>query len=232
MYHSVSDTGAPELARYRVNPGAFEQQLRFLRQQGYYTTSADDLLESVRTGQALPGRPIMLTFDDGYRDFYETAWPLLHRYDFAALVFIVTGKVAGRADWDSSYGEPASLMGWDEIEALSRLGVTFGSHLATHRAADCLSTEELLNEGSSSRFELEKRLKSTIRSIAFPFGIHGSRVINTLRLCGYEIGFTTADGVSSIHMNPLTLPRLEISGSDDLEDFACKIRRYAAPHRR
>jgi glycosyltransferase involved in cell wall biosynthesis/peptidoglycan/xylan/chitin deacetylase (PgdA/CDA1 family) len=226
MYHRVSSAGAVELARYRVYPHAFEQQLRFLRQQGYYTVSADTLLDAIRSGQSLQGRPIMLTFDDAYRDFYETAWPLLQRYDFTAQVFVVTKKVSGCADWDSGYGEPAPLMGWDEIEALSRSGVAFGSHLATHHAADCLSTEELLNEGASSRYELETRLKTEVHAVAFPFGIHSPRVINTLRLCGYQIGFTTSDGISSIRMDPMVLPRLEIMGSDSLEDFACKIRRH------
>lgn len=228
MYHRVSDAGVAELARYRLCPRVFEQQLRFLRQHGYYTITADTLRDAIRSGEALPGRPIMLTFDDAYRDFYETAWPLLQRYDFDAQVFVVTEKVAGCADWDSNYGEPALLMSWDEIESLNAGGVSFGSHLATHRAADCLSTEELLSEGASSRFALEARLDSEVRSIAFPFGIHNYRVINTLKLVGYEIGLTTNDGVASIRMNPMALPRLEIMGSDDLAAFARKIGRHGA----
>jgi peptidoglycan/xylan/chitin deacetylase (PgdA/CDA1 family) len=119
-------------------------------------------------------------------------------------------------------------MSWEEIESLSAEGVSFGSHLATHRAADCLSTEELLSEGASSRFALEARLDSEIRSIAFPFGIHNYRTINTLKLAGYEIGLTTHDGVASIRMNPMALPRLEVMGSDDLAAFARKIGRYDA----
>jgi peptidoglycan/xylan/chitin deacetylase (PgdA/CDA1 family)/SAM-dependent methyltransferase/GT2 family glycosyltransferase len=228
MYHRVSDTGAAELARYRITPRVFEQQLRFLRQHGYYTITADALRDAIRSGEALPGRPVMLTFDDAYRDFYETAWPLLQRYDLEAQVFVVTDKVSGCADWDSNYGEPAPLMSWEEIESLSAEGVSFGSHLATHRAADCLSTEELLSEGASSRFALEARLDSEIRSIAFPFGIHNYRTINTLKLAGYEIGLTTHDGVASIRMNPMALPRLEVMGSDDLAAFARKIGRYDA----
>jgi peptidoglycan/xylan/chitin deacetylase (PgdA/CDA1 family)/SAM-dependent methyltransferase len=228
MYHRVSSTGAAELRRYRVDPADFEQQLRFLRQHGYYTISADDLLDAVRSGRSLPGRPIMLTFDDAYRDFYDTAWPVLQRYDFSAHVFVVTERVAGFADWDSTYGEPAPLMSWKEIEALSSSGVTFGSHLATHRAADCLSTAELLNEGTSSRCELEARLHQKIRSIAFPFGINNSRIVNTLQLCGYEIGFSTTDGVASMRMDPMILPRLEIMGSDTLSDFASKIGHHAS----
>ena len=228
MYHRVSDTPVAGLARYCIDPRLFEQQLRFLRQHGYYTITADALRDAIRSGEALPGRPMMLTFDDAYRDFRETAWPLLQRYDFDAQVFVVTDKVSGCADWDSSYGEPAPLMSWEEIERLSAEGVSFGSHLATHRAADCLSTEELLSEGASSRFALEARLDSEIRSIAFPFGIHNYRVINTLKLVGYEIGLTTNDGVASIRMDPMALPRLEIMGSDDLAAFAWKVARHDA----
>jgi peptidoglycan/xylan/chitin deacetylase (PgdA/CDA1 family) len=225
MYHRVSDTGVPELARYRVDPWAFEQQLRFLRQHGYHSVTANDLLAAIRSGEPLRGRPIMLTFDDAYRDFYETAWPLLQKYDFTADVFVVTDKVAGCADWDSSYGEPAPLMTWDEIETLEAEGIVFGSHLATHRAADCLSTVELLHEGESSRLALETRLGENVRAIAFPFGIHNRRVVNTLKLCGYEIGVTTEYGIAAMWMDPMTLPRVEVEGSDDLATFAWKIER-------
>jgi peptidoglycan/xylan/chitin deacetylase (PgdA/CDA1 family)/GT2 family glycosyltransferase len=228
MYHRVSESGAPELARYRVDPRVFEQQLQFLRQQGYHAITASELLEAMRSGEPLRGRPIMLSFDDAYRDFFDSAWPLLQRYDFKAQVFVVTEKVAGCADWDSNYGESAPLMAWDEIETLNAKGIAFGSHLASHRAADCLSTEELLREGAASRFELETRLRSEIRSIAFPFGIHSHRVINTLKMCGYELGVTTNDGVASIRMDSMMLPRVEVMGSDDLAAFAWKIGRHDA----
>jgi peptidoglycan/xylan/chitin deacetylase (PgdA/CDA1 family) len=231
MYHRVSSDGAAELGRYRVDPTDFEQQLRFLRQHGYHTISVDNLLGAARSGHSFAGRPIMLTFDDGYKDFYDTAWPILKRYDFSAHVFVVTGRVAGCADWDRTYGEPAALMGWGEIEALSGCGVTFGSHLATHRAADCLSTAELLNEGRSSRCVLEARLRENVRSVAFPFGICNSRIANTLRLCGYEIGFSTSHEIASIRMDPMILPRVEIMGSDTLSDFAGKIGRLASNRR-
>jgi len=228
MYHRVSETGTPVLARYRVEQRAFEQQLRFLRQHGYYGITAADLLEAIRAGEPLRGRPIMLTFDDAYRDFFDRAWPLLQRYDFPSQVFVVTEKVAGYADWDASYGEPAPLMSWDEIVALSTKGVGFGSHLATHRAACGLPTDELLREAASSRFSLEARLQTEVRSIALPFGLHNRRVIETLKICGYEIGVTIQEGVASIRMDPLMLPRLEIVGSDDLAAFARKVGRRDA----
>jgi peptidoglycan/xylan/chitin deacetylase (PgdA/CDA1 family) len=228
MYHQVSGAGAPSRERYRVDPRAFEQQLRFLRQHGYHSISAAEFLEAIRIGEPLRGRPVMLTFDDAYRDFFDTAWPLLRRYDFGAEVFVVTEKVGGCADWDVGDGKPAPLMAWEEIEALRGMGVGFGSHLASHRTADGLSTEELLREGACSRFALEARLQGEIRAIALPFGNHNQRVIRTLRTCGYEIGFTTHDAVASIRMDPMILPRLEIMGTDDLAAFASKIGRHDA----
>jgi peptidoglycan/xylan/chitin deacetylase (PgdA/CDA1 family) len=227
MYHRVAEDCLPALKRYCVHPRDFEDQLRFLRQHGYYALSPSSLLKAILARRPLPGRPVMLTFDDGYKDFRENAWPLLEKHDFGADVFVVTDKVGGRADWDAEYGPPAGLMDWGEIADLFAKGCRFGSHLATHPAADGLPTDELIFEGASSRLSLEARLGAEIRTIAFPYGAHDDRVVHALRWCGYELGFTTADAVSTIYMDPMRLPRVEITGSDDLRSFAKRIRATA-----
>jgi peptidoglycan/xylan/chitin deacetylase (PgdA/CDA1 family) len=168
---------------------------------------------------------MMLTFDDGYKDFLETAWPILERYDFVAEVFLVTERIGESADWDGEYGEPAPLLSWDDVKVLSARGVRFGSHLATHRAADGLDTEEILREGASSRASLQKHLNQEIRDVALPFGAIDNRVLGCLRICGYQVAYTTRTGVASTRGNPLELPRIEITGDDGIVEFARKLGR-------
>ena len=83
--------------------------------------------------RAVPGKPIVITFDDAYLDFYDNAWPLLQHYGFPATVFVPTGHVGGDAAWDSTHGQPAPIMGWDQIVRLGAAGVQIGSRSCCHR---------------------------------------------------------------------------------------------------
>jgi peptidoglycan/xylan/chitin deacetylase (PgdA/CDA1 family)/GT2 family glycosyltransferase len=220
MYHRIADNGPAALARYRVTAQAFVAQLRLLRRHGYHAITSADLVRHLESGRVFAGLPVLITFDDGYRDFHDSAWPLLRRADFRAEVFIPTDKVGGTADWDAADGPPAPLMGWREIERLHAQGVAFGSHLASHRAADGLSGDELLREAALSRGLLERRLGTPVRSVVLPYGVGSERVTRVLAACGYTVAFTTRPGMASLRDAPLTLPRIEVRGDWDLAAFA------------
>ena len=133
MYHRVAQDGPAELAPYRVTPHNFAHQMRFLRRRGFRSTSPDEWQSAGHRG-SLIGRPILLTFDDAYLDFYETAWPILRSNDFTAHIFVPTAHVGGAAVWDREFGAPAPLMDWSMIAELAADGVTlrqpFGEPLA------------------------------------------------------------------------------------------------------
>ena len=93
LYHRVATDGPPELGRYRVSPDAFEEQLRLLARSGYRGITLAEWGRALRARRPVDGRAVALTFDDGYRDFLTTAWPLLRRYRFSATVFVVTDAV-------------------------------------------------------------------------------------------------------------------------------------------
>lgn len=225
MYHRVCTDGPEALAPYRVMPAAFEAQLQVLRRHAYYTIGSDDLLEAIQSGRPFQGRPVMLTFDDGYTDFYTDAWPLLRRYGFFAEVFIVTERVGGTADWDKQYGEPAPLMPWQAIRELAANGIRFGSHLATHTRVELLSEDEMLREARESRRTLGAQLGRDIVSISLPFGGGDQSTFSLLERCGYRIEFGTLPGTATTSDAPMGLPRIEIFNTDDVASFACKLGR-------
>lgn len=229
MYHRIAESGPAGLARYRVHPRAFEQQLRFLRANGFHAITSSELHAAIRDGGRIGGRPVMLTFDDGYADFFDFAWPLLRRYGFTAEVFVPTGKVGANASWDRHHGQAAPLMTWEQIRILRGAGVRFGSHLARHLPATGLPDEELLREGAASRAALEARLGDEVRSVAYPFGAYDDRVAAAMRACGYRIALTCDEAIASVDMDPLALPRLEVSGRADLAAFAELLEPPAAP---
>ena len=219
MYHRIADDGPPDLAPYRVSPADFERQLLFMRRRGFRSVSLAEWRAARRAG-SLGGRPVLLTFDDAYVDFRENAWPLLKRYDFSAHVFIPTDKVGGAADWDRHYGEPAPIISWDDIAGLAIEGVSFGSHLASHSWAPCLSSEDLLREAVRSRVALETVLGQEITSVAPPFGATNARVDAVLHLAGYRESFRDRGGPAQVWGLGLATPRIEVLGGDSLAAFA------------
>jgi glycosyltransferase involved in cell wall biosynthesis/peptidoglycan/xylan/chitin deacetylase (PgdA/CDA1 family) len=223
LYHRVADEGPSALSDYRVRPNAFEQQMRFLRRHGYHTITSADLERHHRERCPMRGRPVLITFDDGYRDFYEVALPILRRFGFTAEVFLPTDLIGGKADRDRRHGAPAELMSWEEIGIAQQQGIRFGSHLATHTPATGLRAEALLREAARSRAELEQRLGCEVRSVALPYGACDERSIRILRLCGFTHIFTTEAGPATLDRRFSPMPRFAITGQDAIEAFASRL---------
>ena len=222
-YHRVAPVGAENMNRYRVDPAQFEQQLKYLSDSGYYSVSWEGWLNAMFTRKPMEGRPIAITFDDGYLDFYEYAWPLLKKYGFTATVFLVTEMVGKTNTWDALYGETVDLMDWKEIQELSAEGIQFGSHTATHKALTSLSAEQLATEGILSRMKLAKMLGSGTEIIAYPYGDTDPVVAHVMGACGYQVGLTCNPGFAGFGDDSMSLPRVEVKGSDTLQEFVSKL---------
>ena len=225
MYHRIAQDGPDELAPYRVSREAFRMQMAWLRRNGYHTIVSQELAWFLENSHAFPGRPVMITFDDGYQDFADHAWPILRSHDFRAEVFVVTDRVGQSAEWDRHLGSPAPLMDTATLMTLAAEGVAFGSHLASHRGADGLSTRELVEELTRSRAMLQQWLGRPVESFTAPFGITDERLRLLAADCGYRIGFNTTDGPVRLGSDPLDLPRIEVPGNTTSDEF---IRRLEA----
>ncbi len=224
MYHRVADMGPEALARYRVTLEAFRAQMSWLSQHGYHALGSAEL--ALHLEQRLPFRrqPVLISFDDGYLDFAENAWPILREHELTAEVFIVTGKVGRTADWDAPAELAAPLMDAVTISQLSAEGVRFGSHLATHRVASGLATRALAHELLQSRAVLSGWLGSEIRSLAAPYGVSDERLRKLAEECGYSTLLTTEDGVANLESNAFHLPRIEVRGDMPIEEFVRRVR--------
>lgn len=223
MYHSIDDHGPPELAPYRVTPAAFQEQLRFLRKHGYHSVSLGEWATCIANGTPLPGRPVIITFDDGYKKFITNAAPLLEAADFRAAIMVVTAKVGGVADWDVTSALPLKLMGWDELRDLQQRGFEIGSHTTCHADLLTLSDEAIVRDCSEARAALRDQLGREVISVAFPWGRNDNRVRAALARGGYRIGLAASGGRSSLSDSPMHLPRIEIFGHDDIDTFARRL---------
>ncbi len=226
MYHRVASDGPRALRRYRLSPSALDEQLHWLREQGYRGVTLGEWQLACERRRPLSGRRVMLTFDDGYRDFAEQAWPLLERHGFAATVFVVTAAAGHTSAWDAARGQAAPLMGWDEIRALHARGVEFGSHTHTHAALCGLSNAELVRELVRSRALLEEQVGEPVSAVAYPYGDLDGAVAHLAGACGYTFGFTCDPRQAELTERPLMLPRFEVRGECTPRDLA----RTLSPH--
>jgi peptidoglycan/xylan/chitin deacetylase (PgdA/CDA1 family) len=223
MYHRVAPDGPPDLLPYRLDPAAFERQLAYLRRYGYSTKRVDEIWRfNSASNSGMPGKWVTLTFDDGYQDFADVAWPLLQRYGFSATVFLVADRVGGRAEWDREYGEPAPLMDWETIRRLAKEGVAFGSHSCSHRSLPTLAAAELAQEVERSRQILKEELGTFPEGFCFPYTDFNPAVMDAVRQAGYTYA-VAGDVAYDLARNPFALPRIEIRNDDDLDRFIAKL---------
>lgn len=223
MYHRVAPTGSAHTSRWRVTPEAFEEQLCYLRDAGFYSVTLEDWRIAMATKQPLPGRAVLITFDDGYLDFLTYAYPLLKRYGFSAVVFLVAHNVGKSNSWDRAYGEELPLLDWEQIRQLQAEGIEFGSHTCSHRPLTGLSHIEIVQEAAQSRAILQQELGVPVRSFAYPHGDSNPVVEHLIGACGYVFGLSCQSGFSHFENSLLALPRIEIQGDENFQDFVMKL---------
>ncbi len=222
MYHHITDQlGGTPLPKLRVSPKSFARQLDILLARGYRT---------VALGQALspeaPPRPVVLTFDDGYADFYEQAWPLLRERGMTATVFLVTGALDGTNLWDHDKGEPSeALMSREQVRELDAAGVEFGGHTHTHRELTTLDERGLRREITGCQKALTDLLGRPSRVFSYPYGLFTPTAAEAVTRAGFTAACTTRPGLLGPRTEPLMVPRIIVKRSDDSIDFRLKLTR-------
>ena len=222
MYHSVSETPTSSTRALSVRPGMFGAQLCSLRRQGFTGLTFGELAQRRRTGQPLPARPIVLTFDDGYADLIEEALPMLIEHGFPATVFVTTGwlRDAGRSTAASA---PGRMLSWAQLAELSAAGVEVAAHSHSHPQLDQISTARLHAELGDSKKLLEDRLGRPVRSLAYPHGYSSKRVRTVAREIGYLQAAAVTNATAAATCDPLRVPRLTIRRSTSSAAFAWTV---------
>lgn len=223
MYHAVANRGPAALARWRVTKKMFAAHMRHLKTAGYQPVTLDEWRTARAIGKSLPGRRVLITFDDGYADFAANVLPVLRQYGFPAMLFMPTGKVGMTADWDAWTGASLPLTDWDGLKRLRDAGIVFGSHSVSHRHLTGLSPREIAEELWNSRMRLSQELDVTIDAIAYPSGNHDEIVEHIAAACGYRHGLTTRDALSTMTDGNFTLARIEVYGQQTLQDFIARL---------
>ena len=223
MYHRIAADGPLTLERYRVTPELFFDQLAAIYRAGYRTIGIHDWIRAVERDEPLSGKPIILTFDDGYRDFLTAAMPVLRAHGFSATVFLVAERIGGISDWDADYGEGAPLLSWDEVRALQEAGIDFGCHSSLHRPMTGMHRGELAEDTVRARAALEEGLGTPVTTLAYPYGAVNEFVRQVIADLGFRAALSCEPGISRLGDDLLRLRRIEVPGGCTPEHLVSQL---------
>jgi len=206
MYHSISDGPGPTC----ITPETFRHQMETLADLGYRGVALTELAGWLR-GEGRPaGKPVVLTFDDGFTDFADVVFPLLDARGWTATVFLPTAKVGGKADWDAGTGRPARpLMSWPAVTELAGLGVEMAAHGVSHADLTALPLDVARQEVAESRSRIEDRIGRPVTSFAAPYGRTNPAIRAEIR-SHYRAAVSTELAQARSTSDPYHLPRIEM----------------------
>ncbi len=225
MYHMISKTDHKSKRRYAVSLSRFERQMSYLKSNGYTAINLDFVHGCFMNKECgIPEKPVVLTFDDGYIEHYEYAFPVLRQHNFPAIFFVIAGDVGKtNKDWKFRDYPERRLIGWPEIEEMKGSGMTIGSHSITHPFLTKLSYEDAVREIEGSRKYLEDKTGTPIENFTYPYGDYNEVIIDIVKNHGYKTACSTLPGFNTEKDNIFELRRLDIYGSDTLLQFAIKL---------
>jgi len=178
----------------------------------------------MRTGRNMQ-KCVVITFDDGYRDFYTHAFPVLAEYGFKATMFIVSG-LAGE---QRGLRDGKEFMTWEEIRRIHSGGIRIGSHTVTHPELYSMRPSQIEDELRRSKSAIEDKLGAAVQSFAYPFAFPEQdrgfvRMLKELlEMHGYQSGVSTILGTAHRGHDAFFLPRLPVNSYDDLQFFEVKL---------
>jgi len=201
MYHHVQTAEAAKERNQTgltVNTEVFRTQMQYLKDRGYGVISMQDILNFFEQGIKTQSKSVLLTFDDGYDDFYTDAYPILREFNYPATVFIPTGLMNN-----------AGYLYWDKISEMNQNRILFANHTWSHK--NIKTKEDVLKmEISTADVQLNEKGLNIPKVFAYPYGSESALAISFLQGLNYKLIFTTRYGGTLCKKQMLNLPRMRV----------------------
>jgi len=225
MYHKV---GAPVASKpdtfLNVSEKSFSRQMRLLKRLGYSGVTYEEGAEWLAGRKKLPGKPVCITFDDGYVNVGEFAAPILKQFGWPATVFVPTAYVGGMNSWDEVNGYPLlPIMDWARLKQLQDSGWEMAGHTRSHPRLETLDATEALKEMREGREEIADNLGTAVKTFCYPFGGIGAETPELAKSAGFIAACTTKSGLATSKANPFLMPRVKIAYRDDAAGFFYRL---------
>jgi len=227
MYHSISDDKMEGVHPYfetNTSPTLFAEHMKYLYSKGYKVINLEDVREYLE-GKKIAEKTVIITFDDGFRDFYTQAFPILQLYGFSATIFLTTGFISNkRLEFKGK-----ECLTWKEVLKLNIQGIVFGSHTVNHKKLQSLNDIDIEWELKQSKEHIEVNTGRPVVFFSYPFAFpeednkFKKTLKKKLRKCEYRSGVTTKIGRVSKGDDLFFMRRIPINSFDDLNLFEKKI---------
>ncbi len=213
MYHSISQQATPRFKRFVVTPATFTAHIAYLHEQGCTPITVTQWTQWIANVDVpLPPRPVILTFDDGFADFYTAGLPVLHQHNFTATLYVTTAYMGGTSTWLWREGEAhRPVLDWGQLAEICASGVECGAHSHTHPHLDMVPPATAVDEIVRSKQLLEEHLKQPILSFAYPYGHYSRRVRQQVQAAGYTSACAVNYTFSSMTDDCFALSRLIVT---------------------
>ncbi len=206
LYHHVRPQAEAALRRQsslNVDPGFFDLQMKYLTEHGYNTIFADALVNALKTHSSVPSKSILITVDDGYRDFFTNALPIIQKYGIKVNSMIATGLIGGEDN-----------MSWDQINQIKQSGLAyFVDHTWSHYAINHGSVDKIQFEIQTAKQQLEEHTGQSVNIFAYPYGSFNNNAISILQSDGFAGAFSTIPGFLQCDSFVMTLHRNHIGNA-------------------
>ncbi len=225
MYHRVlTEMPANPVEWHWVTVDTFSKHLKIIDSLGFTPITFRDYYLALQEKLTLPGKPIILTFDDGYRDTYHNALQILLKFNMTAVIFAMGNRQILEAGWDSS-GEQDNclLMNNDELREARALGFEIGAHSMNHLNLSTLEPETVRKEIGDSKRELEKVLGERVLSFAYPYGGLNDSVQKMTEKSGFLFGCGVYTGPPKFMVNRYDIRRLAVNSKTGITNFILKL---------
>ncbi|PJE64574.1 MAG: hypothetical protein COU90_01920 [Candidatus Ryanbacteria bacterium CG10_big_fil_rev_8_21_14_0_10_43_42] len=231
-YHSVSDAGSGELSHRElyhhlsVPREQFEQQMVYLQKKNYSFLSLSDLIAIQKKEQSMPSRAVFIYFDDGYRDNLLNAYPILKQYNIPATIFLITDCINQKKIlWESDIDPYTAgiFLTWDEVNQMKDI-CTFGTHTVSHRKLTSLSGEDIKEEYTASKREIEEKTDRPVLALSYP---KSRTTKEAKRIAGELFPVVLAHGRGFAHSRDLHyLWKIPVDPQDSMMIFYLKLGIY------
>jgi peptidoglycan/xylan/chitin deacetylase (PgdA/CDA1 family) len=204
-----------------VDATSFERQMSILRTFGYRAVSLIDLAKSLAGDLALPSRPVVITFDDGYAGAYNVGFPILRRYDFVATLFLIAEDFIDNSKRQNQRAFP--IMTRTQVAEMVGVGFHVGSHSVSHPRLTELSDSAVHTEITNSRKILENTFRCEVNAFCYPYGVYDSGLETRVQDAGYACACSTRFGRRHSAKDKFGLRRIPVGADQGIAQFMYRL---------
>jgi peptidoglycan/xylan/chitin deacetylase (PgdA/CDA1 family) len=206
-YHSIDDSRSV----VSTSPRIFHAQMRYLKESGYNVISIGEIVAHFHEGRPLPAKTVAIGFDDGYKNVYMEAHPILQQYGFRATVFLIADYCGKDSSWPGNSPSLAHrpLLSWREVKAMQKCGIEFGAHTLTHPDLTRLSPAQAEHEIAQSKDKITHHLGEEVSTFAYPYGLYNLEVKRIVQ-AHFRGACSTLLGKVNSNSDPYLLRRIDM----------------------